>query len=214
MRLILVGTALIGLAAALSGCVEVYGPAPPGIELSRVDPVDAGERAIVGAALGTALGTGIGAAFAINPAIGAVIGAESGATIGAAIGAATAQPLPDYAPMPLFAIPFPFADPNAPFVFPPFEIGPLTIAIRWYALAYIAGLLIGWRYCLLLADRPPRRVERAAVDDFLVWATLGVVFGGRIGYVLFYKPGYYIDHPLEAPYLWHGGMSFHGGALG
>ena len=99
MRLILVGTALIGLAAALSGCVEVYGPAPPGIELSRVDPVDAGERAIVGAALGTALGTGIGAAFSTNPAIGAVVGAESGATIGAAIGAATAQPLPDYAPI-------------------------------------------------------------------------------------------------------------------
>jgi phosphatidylglycerol:prolipoprotein diacylglycerol transferase len=116
--------------------------------------------------------------------------------------------------MPLFAIPFPFTDPNAPFVFPPFEIGPLTIAIRWYALAYIAGLLIGWRYCLFLADRPPRRVERAAVDDFLTWATLGVVLGGRIGYVLFYKPGYYINHPLEALYLWHGGMSFHGGALG
>jgi uncharacterized membrane protein len=99
MRLIFVRTVLIGLAAALSGCVEVYGPAPPGIELSRVDPVDAGERAIVGAALGAALGTGIGATFSINPAIGAVIGAESGATIGAAIGAATAQPLPDYAPI-------------------------------------------------------------------------------------------------------------------
>src|SRR5579862_4281627 len=116
--------------------------------------------------------------------------------------------------MPLFAIPFPFSDPNAPFVFPPFEIGPLTIAIRWYALAYIAGLLIGWRYCLLLADRPPRLVERSAVDDFLTWATLGVVLGGRVGYVLFYKPGYYILHPAEALYLWHGGMSFHGGALG
>ncbi len=116
--------------------------------------------------------------------------------------------------MPLFAIPFPFADANAPFVFPPFEIGPLTIAIRWYALAYIAGLLIGWRYCLFLADRPPHRVERAAIDDFLVWATLGVVLGGRIGYVLFYKLGYYVQHPLEALYLWHGGMSFHGGALG
>ena len=116
--------------------------------------------------------------------------------------------------MPLFAIPFPFTDPNAPFVIPPFEIGPLTIAIRWYALAYIAGLLIGWRYCLLLADRPPRRVERADIDDFLAWATLGVVLGGRIGYVLFYKPGYYVEHPIEALYLWHGGMSFHGGALG
>src|SRR5712692_9306161 len=99
MRLMLVRTALIGLAAALSGCVEVYGPAPFEIGLSRVDPVDAAERAIVGAALGTALGTGIGAAFSINPAIGAVVGAESGATIGAAIGAATAQPLPDYAPI-------------------------------------------------------------------------------------------------------------------
>jgi len=116
--------------------------------------------------------------------------------------------------MPLFAIPFPFTDPNAPFVIPPFEIGPLTIAIRWYALAYIAGLLIGWRYCLLLADRPPRRVERADIHDFLAWATLGVVLGGRIGYVLFYKPGYYVEHPLEALYLWHGGMSFHGGAIG
>jgi phosphatidylglycerol:prolipoprotein diacylglycerol transferase len=116
--------------------------------------------------------------------------------------------------MPLFAIPFPFADPSAPFVFPPFEIGPLTIAIRWYALAYIVGLLVGWRYCLFLAGRAPRLVARSDVDDFLVWATLGVVLGGRIGYVLFYKPGYYIDHPLEALYLWHGGMSFHGGALG
>src|SRR5438876_5030714 len=116
--------------------------------------------------------------------------------------------------MPLFAIPFPFADPNAPFVFPPFEIGPLTVAIRWYALAYIVGLLIGWRYCLALAGRSPRRVARTDVDDFLVWATLGVVLGGRLGYVLFYKPGYYVLNPLEALYLWHGGMSFHGGALG
>ena len=116
--------------------------------------------------------------------------------------------------MPLFAIPFPFADPNAPFVIPPFEIGPLTIAIRWYALAYIAGLLIGWRYCLFLACSPPHLVERSAVDDFLTYATLGVVLGGRIGYVLFYKPGYYILRPAEALYLWHGGMSFHGGALG
>src|SRR6266478_606680 len=108
--------------------------------------------------------------------------------------------------MPLFAIPFPAIDPVA------VAIGPFVV--RWYALAYIVGLLLGWRYCLLLADRPPRFVERSNIDDFLVWATLGVVLGGRIGYVLFYKPGYYIDHPLEALYLWHGGMSFHGGALG
>ena len=99
MRMVLLRTALIGLAAALAGCVGPNGPAPLDLSVSRVDPVDAGERAIAGAALGTALGTGIGATFAINPGIGAVIGAESGATIGAAIGAVTAQPLPDYAPI-------------------------------------------------------------------------------------------------------------------
>jgi phosphatidylglycerol:prolipoprotein diacylglycerol transferase len=108
--------------------------------------------------------------------------------------------------MPIFTIPFPALDPVA------ISLGPF--AIRWYALAYIVGLLIGWRYCLTLAARPPHMVARQEVDDFLVWATLGVVLGGRIGYVLFYKPGYYIYHPLEALYVWHGGMSFHGGAIG
>ena len=111
--------------------------------------------------------------------------------------------------MPLVSIPFPFSDPSAPIAV---ALGPFVI--RWYALAYIAGLLIGWRYCLVRADRPPRLVERRDIDDFLVWATLGVVLGGRIGYVLFYQPGYYLQHPIEALYLWHGGMSFHGGALG
>src|SRR5579863_8668901 len=108
--------------------------------------------------------------------------------------------------MPLFAIPFPAIDPVA------VAIGPF--AIRWYALAYIVGLLIGWRYCLFLADRPPGLVARNHIDDFLVWATLGVVLGGRIGYVLFYNLPHYIDHPIEALYVWHGGMSFHGGAIG
>ena len=108
--------------------------------------------------------------------------------------------------MPLFAIPFPAIDPVA------VALGPFVI--RWYALAYITGLLLGWRYCLRLTQRPPRRVQRNDIDDFLVWATLGVVLGGRIGYVLFYKPGYYALHPQEAFFLWHGGMSFHGGAIG
>ena len=108
--------------------------------------------------------------------------------------------------MPFFVIPFPAIDPVA------ISLGP--VAIRWYALAYIVGLLIGWRYCLALAGRSPHLAGRQDVDDFLVWATLGVVLGGRIGYVLFYKPGYYVFHPLEALYVWHGGMSFHGGALG
>src|SRR5579862_4599360 len=108
--------------------------------------------------------------------------------------------------MPLLAIPFPAMDPVA------IALGPL--AIRWYALAYIAGLLLGWRYCLMLADRPPGLVGRVAIDDFLVWATLGVILGGRTGYVLFYNFPYYREHPLQALYLWHGGMSFHGGAIG
>ena len=108
--------------------------------------------------------------------------------------------------MPLFSIPFPALDPVA------VAIGPF--AIRWYALAYIVGLLIGWRYCLALAGRTPRRVERNDIDDFLMWATLGVVLGGRIGYVLFYDLPRYLAEPAEIIKLWHGGMSFHGGALG
>jgi phosphatidylglycerol:prolipoprotein diacylglycerol transferase len=108
--------------------------------------------------------------------------------------------------MPLFAIPFPAIDPIA------IAFGPL--AIRWYALAYIVGLIIGWRYCLLLANRAPKLVGPRDIDDFLVWATLGVVLGGRVGFVLFYNLPYYIDHPMQMFELWHGGMSFHGGALG
>ena len=108
--------------------------------------------------------------------------------------------------MPFFVIPFPAIDPIA------VSLGPF--AVRWYALAYIVGLIIGWRYCLMLADRPPRLIARKEIDDFLVWATMGVVLGGRIGFILFYNLPFYIDHPLQMLELWHGGMSFHGGALG
>lgn len=106
----------------------------------------------------------------------------------------------------MLALLFPALDPVA------IQIGPLQI--RWYALAYIAGLVLGWRYCLHLAGRSPHGIRRQDVDDFLSWATVGVVVGGRLGYVLFYKPGYYLAHPLEIVQVWHGGMSFHGGALG
>ena len=105
-----------------------------------------------------------------------------------------------------FALTFPAFDPVA------ISIGPL--AIRWYSLAYIAGLLLGWRYCLWLARLPPRALSARAIDDFLFWATLGVILGGRLGYVLFYKPGFYFTHPLEILFVWQGGMSFHGGLLG
>ncbi len=106
----------------------------------------------------------------------------------------------------IFALAFPDIDPIA------ISIGPL--AIRWYSLAYIASLLLAWWYCRWVASLPPQRLINAAVDDFLLWATLGVVLGGRLGYVLFYKPGFYLANPQEIVFLWQGGMSFHGGFLG
>ncbi|GAA0582447.1 prolipoprotein diacylglyceryl transferase [Caenispirillum bisanense] len=105
-----------------------------------------------------------------------------------------------------FALPFPAIDPIA------IEIGPL--AIRWYALAYLTGLLGGWWYLRFLARRTPGGPTDDQADDFLVWATLGVVVGGRLGYVLFYKPEYYLANPLDIVKVWQGGMAFHGGVLG
>jgi len=96
MRLFVVRAALLGFAAAASGCVPVYPNTPPGDAVIRIDPEDAAERALIGAVAGAALGTGLGATFAINPAIGAVVGVEAGAGIGATIGVRTAQPLPSY----------------------------------------------------------------------------------------------------------------------
>jgi phosphatidylglycerol:prolipoprotein diacylglycerol transferase len=92
------------------------------------------------------------------------------------------------------------------------QIGP--IAIRWYALAYICSLLLGWRIMRRLVLRTPAVATMEQTDDFLTWATLGVVLGGRLGYVLFYQPELYLSHPLAALQVWQGGMSFHGGALG
>ena len=106
----------------------------------------------------------------------------------------------------VFVIPFPAIDPVA------IEIGPL--AVRWYALSYVVGIILAWRYVIHLARRAPGRMSRAQLDDFLVWATLGVILGGRLGYILFYKPGYFIENPLQILVLWQGGMSFHGGLLG
>lgn len=102
-------------------------------------------------------------------------------------------------------------------IFPQFDpvmvhVGPL--AIRWYAMAYITALLVGWRLVRRLVTLAPRAATPEQVDDFLTWATLGVVLGGRLGYILFYQPQLYLEHPLAALQVWHGGMSFHGGALG
>lgn len=108
--------------------------------------------------------------------------------------------------MPTLAIAFPMIDPVA------LQLGPF--ALRWYALAYMAGILFSWRYARFLANRSPQPVAMQRFDDFLIWATFGIILGGRLGYVLFYKPAFYLAHPLEIPQMWHGGMSFHGGMLG
>ena len=101
---------------------------------------------------------------------------------------------------------FPDFDPVA------FWIGPL--AIRWYALAYIVGILLAWRYCIHLAQKPPQRVTRTQLDDLMFWVTIGIIVGGRLGQVLLWEPGYYFSHPLEILMIWHGGMAFHGGLIG
>ncbi len=106
---------------------------------------------------------------------------------------------------------------NAPLVFPQFDpvalqLGPF--AIRWYALAYITALLLGWRLARRLVTRAPRVATPEQTDDFLTWATLGVILGGRLGYVLFYQPSLYFAHPARIAQVWNGGMSFHGGAIG
>ena len=113
--------------------------------------------------------------------------------------------------MPLLAIPFPHIDPVA------IAVGPF--AIRWYALSYVAGIVLGWWYSRRLAAKAPlwgdtRRPTQADMDDQIVWIALGIVLGGRVGYVLFYNLASYIERPAEIFTVWRGGMSFHGGFLG
>jgi phosphatidylglycerol:prolipoprotein diacylglycerol transferase len=113
-------------------------------------------------------------------------------------------------------IPFPDISPD---IFS-FELFGFTIALRWYALAYITGILIAWRLTLAALkrpgfwrdDSPPFRP--AQLDDLVTWVILGIIFGGRLGYVIFYKPAYFLQNPAEIPMVWQGGMSFHGGFLG
>jgi phosphatidylglycerol---prolipoprotein diacylglyceryl transferase len=113
--------------------------------------------------------------------------------------------------MPLLVLPFPAIDPVL------VQIGPFVL--RWYALAYIAGILIGWLYARAIIRRESLWGGKAPMtvtdfDDFVLWVTLGVILGGRIGYVLFYNPAHFAAHPGEIIQLWKGGMSFHGGFLG
>ena len=113
--------------------------------------------------------------------------------------------------MPFLVIAFPVFDPIA------ISIGP--IAIRWYALAYIGGIVLGWIYARALIRNErlwggPAPITLPQMDDFILWVTLGIILGGRTGYVLFYNLPFFMAHPAEIFELWKGGMSFHGGFLG
>jgi len=113
--------------------------------------------------------------------------------------------------MQFLTITFPAIDPVA------ISIGPL--AIRWYALAYISGIVIGWIYARALIRNEklwngPAPIAPVQLDDFILWVTLGIILGGRTGYVLFYNLPFFIEHPAAILKLWEGGMSFHGVFLG
>jgi phosphatidylglycerol---prolipoprotein diacylglyceryl transferase len=113
--------------------------------------------------------------------------------------------------MPFLLINFPSFDPIA------IAIGPF--AIRWYALAYIGGIVFGWLYARSLLKKErlwggPAPMSLIQMDDFILWVTLGIILGGRTGYVLFYNLPFFIEHPAAIFKLWEGGMAFHGGFLG
>src|SRR5262245_16996787 len=114
--------------------------------------------------------------------------------------------------MPFLAIPYPNIDPVA------LSLGP--VSIKWYGLAYMAGLLLGWLYIRRLLARPslwPQdKVPFAPrdTDDLLIYVAVGVLLGGRLGHVLFYDPLYYLQNPLNILAVWQGGMAFHGGLIG
>lgn len=113
-------------------------------------------------------------------------------------------------------IPFPNISPEIFSI----DIFGITFALRWYALAYIAGILIGWRIIVAALRRDhlwagntaPMAPEKA--EELMTWIIVGVILGGRLGYVLFYKPMHFLANPIEIPMVWQGGMSFHGGFLG
>ena len=86
--------------------------------------------------------------------------------------------------------------------------------LRWYSLAYLAGIFVGYWYMLKLLKQPGAPMARRHADDLVFYAALGIILGGRLGYVLFYNPGFYLRNPVDVLKLWDGGMSFHGGLLG
>jgi phosphatidylglycerol---prolipoprotein diacylglyceryl transferase len=93
-----------------------------------------------------------------------------------------------------------------------FRIG--WFAVRWYSLAYLFGILLAWAYLKQMLKRPDAPMQPEDADDFLIWATLGTIIGGRVGYLLFYAPAGTLDNPMNAFAVWNGGMAFHGGFVG
>ena len=116
----------------------------------------------------------------------------------------------------VFAIPFP---PLSPEIFT-IALGGFEFALRWYALAYIVGIFIGWQIIASAIARPKlwpldtSPLTRPQLEDLATWMILGIILGGRLGFVLFYQPAYYLANPVEILFVWQGGMSFHGGFLG
>lgn len=116
----------------------------------------------------------------------------------------------------MVVLPFPAIDPALVTL----DLGVVQFSLRWYALAYIAGLGVGWAIVAGLARRdalwPGGRAPITPRDpeDLLAWVAVGVILGGRLGFALFYQPGHYLSNPLEILMIWRGGMSFHGGFLG
>lgn len=113
-------------------------------------------------------------------------------------------------------IPFPDISPEIFTI----TLGSFEFALRWYAMAYIVGILLAWRITVKAVETPELWSDRGApltkiqVEDLLTWVILGVIIGGRLGFVLFYQPEYYLAYPQDIPKVWQGGMAFHGGMLG
>ena len=116
----------------------------------------------------------------------------------------------------VFSIPFPDIGPDIFSI----DLGGFSFALRWYAMAYIVGIIVGWQLAVQAVKRHhlwPRDMAPLGpkdVEDLITSVILGIIIGGRLGFVLFYQPGYYLANPLEIPMIWQGGMSFHGGMLG
>ena len=115
----------------------------------------------------------------------------------------------------LASIPFPAISPEIFTI----RIGDLDFSLRWYALAYIAGILVGWRLAIAAVSRErlwagEPAMTRSQVEELLTWIVIGVIVGGRLGFALFYQPDHFLRYPLDIFRLWQGGMSFHGGLIG